>query len=128
MKKYLFVSLTILFAAAFVWAEEATIQEPKIDIEADATVSWGVDFGSGTGKLEDKAMHGFKNAASWKVKFPLIKKGERVGAVLSDGALSIIVEVTALENGNLGDTIKVKNNDKKVFSAQIVSKKQVMIR
>ena len=59
---------------------------------------------------------------------PLIKKGERVNAVLSDGALSIIVEVTALENGNLGETIKVKNNDKKVFSAQIVSKKQVMIR
>ncbi len=59
---------------------------------------------------------------------PLIKKGERVNAVLSDGALSIIVEVTALENGNLGETIKVKNNDKKVFSAQIISKKQVMIR
>ncbi len=59
---------------------------------------------------------------------PLIKKGERVNAVLSDGTLSIIVEVTALENGNLGETIKVKNNDKKVFSAQIVSKKQVMIR
>ena len=59
---------------------------------------------------------------------PLIKKGERINAVLNDGALSIIVEVMALENGNLGETIKVKNNDKKVFSAQIVSKKQVMIR
>ena len=39
MKKYLFISLTILFTVAFVWAEEAAIQEPKIDIEADATVS-----------------------------------------------------------------------------------------
>ena len=110
MKKYLFVSLTILFAAAFVWAEEATIQEPKIDIEADATVSWGVDFGSGTtGKLEDRAMHGFKNAASWKVKFPLIKKGDKTSAK-SD--VPVYAEVT-LKDIELNIQSKHDKNDKK---------------
>ena len=37
MKKYLLVSLTILFAAAFVWAADAATAEPSVDIEADAT-------------------------------------------------------------------------------------------
>lgn len=110
MKKYLFVSLTILFAAAFLWAEEATIQEPKIDIEADATVSWGVDFGSGTtGKLEDRAMHGFNNAASWKVKFPLIKKGDKTSAK-SD--VPVYAEVT-LKDIELNIQSKHDKNDKK---------------
>lgn len=110
MKKYLFVSLTILFAAAFVWAEEATIQEPKIDIDADATVSWGVDFGSGTtGKLEDRAMHGFNNAASWKVKFPLIKKGDKTSAK-SD--VPVYAEVT-LKDIELNIQSKHDKNDKK---------------
>ena len=69
MKKYLLVSLTILFAAAFLWAADAT--EPSADIEADATLSWGIDIGKG-GALKQ----GFKNEASWAVKFPLIKKAD----------------------------------------------------
>lgn len=76
MKKYLLVSLTILFAAAFVSAAEATTKIPDIDIEAEATVTWGIDLGSGSGKPADIAKHGFKNEASWTVKFPLIKKGD----------------------------------------------------
>ena len=109
MKKYLFISLTILFTVAFVWAEEATIQEPKIDIEADATVSWGVDFGSGTGKAEDRTQHGFKNAASWKVKFPLIKKGDKTSAK-SD--VPVYAEVT-LKDIELNIQSKHDKNDKK---------------
>lgn len=72
MKKYLLVNLTILFTAAFLWAAEATTVEPSIDIEAEGKMSWGIDLGTG-----DKitAQHGFKNEASWNVKFPLIKKG-----------------------------------------------------
>lgn len=57
-------------------AAEATTKIPDIDIEAEATVTWGIDLGSGSGKLVDRAQHGFKNEASWKVKFPLIKKGD----------------------------------------------------
>ena len=61
MKKYLLVSLTALFAVAFLWAQDAATAEPKVDIEADATVSWGVDLGSGK---TIKAKHGFNNEAS----------------------------------------------------------------
>ena len=71
MKKYLLVSLTILFAAAFVWAADATTVEPSVDIEAEATLSWGVNVEGNTVK------HGFKNEASWTVKFPLLKKADR---------------------------------------------------
>ena len=71
MKKYLLVSLTILFAAAFVWAADATTVEPSVDIEAEATLSWGVDLSKGSAK------HGFYNEASWTVKFPLLKKADR---------------------------------------------------
>ncbi|QSH91980.1 phage sheath protein [Treponema medium] len=74
MKKYLLVSLTILFAAAFVWAADAATAEPGVDIEADATLSWGFDLGS---KAQPDFQHGFKNKASWGVKFPLLKKANK---------------------------------------------------
>ena len=73
MKKYLLVSLTILFAAAFVWAADAATAEPSVDIEADATLSWGIDLGS----KAESYKHGFKNEASWSVKFPLLKKADK---------------------------------------------------
>ena len=73
MKKYLLVSLTILFAAAFLWAEEATPATPAVDVVADATVSWGIDLG----KDPAHPKHGFNNEASWKVKFPIYKKADR---------------------------------------------------
>ena len=79
MKKYLLVSLTILFAAAFVWAEEAAPATPSVDVEADATLSWGIDLGQGDLNAKN-ITHGFKNEASFSVKFPLIKKGNKVSA------------------------------------------------
>ena len=79
MKKYLLVSLTILFAAAFVWAEEAAPATPSVDVEADATLSWGIDLGKGDISGET-IKHGFKNALSWEVTFPLIKKGNKMSA------------------------------------------------
>lgn len=109
MKKYLLISLTVLFAAAFVWAEEATTVEPKIDIDANATVTWGVDFGSGTQKLADRAKHGFKNDLSWKVKFPLIKKGDKTSA---NSDVPVYAEVT-LKDIELNILSKHDKNDKK---------------
>ena len=79
MKKYLLVSLTILFAAAFVWAEEAAPATPSVDVEADATLSWGIDLGEGDINAKN-ITHGFKNEASFSVKFPLINKGNKVSA------------------------------------------------
>ena len=74
MKKYLLVTLTILFAATFVWAADATTAESAIDIEADATLSWGVDFGSSS---DSTPRHGFNNEASWSVTFPIYKEANR---------------------------------------------------
>ncbi|MGP1529331.1 MAG: major outer sheath protein Msp [Treponema sp.] len=77
MKKCLLVSFTALFVAAALAADPATLVEPKIDVEAEATVTWGIDLGAGTnGKFADRVKHGFKNEASWKVTFPIIKKGD----------------------------------------------------
>lgn len=115
MKKYLLVNLTILFAVAFLWAEDATIVEPPaIDIEADATVSWGIDFGGGTynkdkGKYDiDGVKHGFKNAASWKVKFPLIKKGNKT----SKGEDPVYGQLTVKDIELTLMSEKGKNDDK----------------
>ena len=73
MKKYLLVSLTILFAATFVWAADATTAESAIDIEAEATVSWGIDLGTDP----KSPKHGFNNEASWSVTFPIYKEANR---------------------------------------------------
>lgn len=76
MKKYLFICLALL-SIAFVWARDAELANAeKLAIEANATVKWGIDLGRGTGDAEDRHQtHGFKNEQSWKVRFPIIKKG-----------------------------------------------------
>jgi len=85
MKKCLLVSFTALFVAAALAAGPATLVEPKIDVEADATLTWGIDLGAGTkGNFEDRAKHGFKNEASWKVSFPIIKKGDLTSSKKDD--------------------------------------------
>ena len=38
----------------------------------------------------------------------LVKKGEMLNAVLIEGGVNIIAEVKALEDGNLGDMIKIR--------------------
>ncbi len=58
----------------------------------------------------------------------LVKRNDNIQAVLNDGSLSVVIEVKALEHGNLGDIIKVRSKDNKTFYATIVSKKQAIIR
>ena len=84
MKKYLFICLALM-SAALIWAEEPTFEEPRLDFEGDATVSWGIDLGSGTGGAAARYQtHGFKNEMSWKVKFPIIKKGDKTSGRKED--------------------------------------------
>lgn len=84
MKKYLFICLALM-SAALIWAEEAAFEEPRLDIEGNATVSWGIDLGKGTGNADDRDQkHGFKNEMSWKVKFPIIKKGNKTSGRKED--------------------------------------------
>ena len=58
----------------------------------------------------------------------LIRKGDKIAALLNDGQLSITIEVKAAEYGNLGDTIKVVGKDRKIFEATIISKNKAIIR
>ena len=106
MKKYLLVTLTILFAATFVWAADATTAESAIDIEADATLSWGVDFGSSS---DSTPRHGFNNEASWTVKFPIYKKADRTS---TKSNVPVYGEVSLTE---VKLNIVSENGDKKNF-------------
>ncbi|MDL0088248.1 flagellar basal body P-ring formation chaperone FlgA [Campylobacter gastrosuis] len=62
------------------------------------------------------------------LEISLIKKGDKLNAILNESGLSVIIEVIALENANLGDDIMVKTHDKKSLKASVVSKNQVIIR
>lgn len=102
MKKYLLVSLAMLFAAAFVWADEAKEAEGlKMDVSGDATLEWGIDRGSGK---DAKAIHGFNNKAKIEVKIPLVKKGDKV----SKGDAPVYAEVKV---GEIEATVKAEAKD-----------------
>ena len=58
----------------------------------------------------------------------LVKKDAKMKAVLDDGEVKMSVDVSALEAGNKGDTIKVKTKDGKVLQAIIVGKNQVSLQ
>lgn len=88
MKKYLLVSLAMLCAAAFVWADEAKEAEGlKMDVKGSATLEWGIDRGSGK---EARSAHGFNNKAEVEVTVPIIKKGDKT----SKGDAPVYAEVS----------------------------------
>ena len=58
----------------------------------------------------------------------LVKKGEILNAVLIEGGVNIIAEVKALEDGNLGDMIKIRTKDNKILEATVSGKGQAIIR
>ena len=58
----------------------------------------------------------------------LVKKGEMLNAVLIEGGVNIIAEVKALEDGNLGDMIKIRTKDNKILEATVSGKGQAIIR
>ncbi len=122
MKKRLMLSVSILLAGSLLFAQAAeneaaeaapaapaveapapkasapdtsavVVADRGIDIEADATVTWGIDLGEGTGAT---AKHGFKNSASWKVKFPIFKKGD-ITSKSSDSPMYAEVKLKDLE-------------------------------
>ena len=58
----------------------------------------------------------------------LVKKDAKMKAVLDDGEVKMSVDVSALEAGNKGDTIRVKTKEGKVLQAIIVGKNQVSLQ
>jgi flagellar basal body P-ring formation protein FlgA len=56
-----------------------------------------------------------------------VKKDTRVKANLKEGSVSIEFSLTAKENGYVGDTIKLINQNEKIFIGKIIGKNQVLI-
>ncbi len=56
-----------------------------------------------------------------------IEKGDKVRAYIRDDALVVGFEVTALDEGGVGDIIRVKRDKGKIFKAKVISKKAVEI-
>lgn len=57
----------------------------------------------------------------------LVKKNELVIATLTSENVLISTELTALQAGNLGQKIKLKNNDGKVFQGTVIGKGKVSL-
>ena len=57
----------------------------------------------------------------------LIPKNSYVLAILRDGGLVLQFEAKALSGGNIGETIRIKTEEGKLFNAIIVSENKVVI-
>lgn len=57
-----------------------------------------------------------------------VKKNSTINAIFKDNSLSLNVEVKALDGGVIGDIIRVRTNDNKLFNAKIISKNGVLIQ
>lgn len=57
-----------------------------------------------------------------------VKKGDTLMAVLIDGNLNVQIEVTALDDANIGEIFKVKTENNQIFKATLISKNRAEIR
>ncbi len=58
---------------------------------------------------------------------PDVKIGDNVRAIYSKGIVNISFDAVARTNGVMGDIIKIKNEEKKIFKAKIISYNTVKI-
>lgn len=87
--------------------------EPKLEASGSGTVSWGIDFGNGTGTADDRyETHGFKNDWSWKVYIPFIKGHTRTTPRKEDA--TVYGEVN-LKSISLGFESKHDKNGKNFY-------------
>lgn len=56
-----------------------------------------------------------------------IKRGDSVLAILNEGTIAIKFEVIALNNGHIGDVIRVRNNNGVIFNGKVISEDRVEI-
>ena len=56
-----------------------------------------------------------------------IQRNSTVSAIIKDGGLVLQFQAKALQDGNIGDIIKIRKDYKKSFKARIISKNQVEI-
>ncbi|ARR00560.1 flagellar basal body P-ring biosynthesis protein [Campylobacter porcelli] len=57
-----------------------------------------------------------------------IRKGDKITAMINDGALKVEIIVTALSDGNIGQIISVRNQNNQILKAQVINKNQAIIK
>ena len=58
----------------------------------------------------------------------LVKRKDVIVGILSDENVDVLIELIALESGNLGQTIRVKNKDGKTMQGVIIGKNRVKLQ
>ena len=61
-------------------------------------------------------------------KIPDIHRNDEVTAEARDGGIVVDFMVRALEDGRIGEIIRVKRGDKKIFKAKVISSSKVLIK
>ncbi|HEC1757326.1 TPA: flagella basal body P-ring formation protein FlgA, partial [Campylobacter lari] len=56
------------------------------------------------------------------------QRNDSVYGVIKDGDLSMIIELKALQSGNLNQRIRLKNKDGKVVHGKVISKNYVELK
>jgi flagella basal body P-ring formation protein FlgA len=89
-------------------------------IPADSTLELDFARNMPTGRL-----------VAWRdvVRRPLVRRGQAMEVVATDGALTVTLHAIALQDGARGESVRVRNPDsKKEFVAQVVSESRATIR
>ena len=60
--------------------------------------------------------------------FSMTKGKAMLTAIIEDGSLKVEILVTALDDGNIGQIISVKNQNNQTLKAQVVGKNQAIIK
>jgi len=59
---------------------------------------------------------------------PLIHKKDKLTAIITSEGIELNFPVTALEDGSIGELIRVRRDTSKIFQAKIISENQVLIK
>lgn len=58
----------------------------------------------------------------------LIQRNDSVYGIVRDGELSMMIELKAMQSGNLNQKIRLKNKDGKIVHGKVISKNYVEIK
>ena len=121
-----FVSKEQKGRGALIEMDEVTVIEIDALKEYRSYVGPPIDLS----KYEVKTQLSANRPVQWnQVKLrPIVRKGQIVEAVASEGVLTVTMKAQALENGNLGDFIRLRNlQSSKEVQGQVVNEKLLKV-
>lgn len=107
-------------------AEDIEMNEMDITFQRERTP----DVNSVVGSVANRTLQaGTTLIASDFKKEPAAKRGQILKAMIGDDTFEVSINVTAEENGSIGDTIKIQNPEtKKMMSAVVIDKGVVKVQ